>query len=783
MLDCRYLIASAWLLHAINAVALSGGEPANTEQQLEFFETHVRPVLVAHCYECHSTDARELKAELYVDSREGMLKGGESGPAIIVGKPNQSPLIEAVRYEANEMPPDRKLSARQIAALSKWVEMGAPWPQVTSSTGVFSQEKEIDWNQARAEHWAWHKVERPSVPIVKDPGAVNEIDLFVAARRDAARLRSNQPASPRVLVRRVFVDLIGVLPTSDQVRDFEIAAEHNPQRAVESLVDRLLQSPMYGQRWARHWLDVARYSDGHGGFLDNQKLDNAWRYRDWVVDALNADIPVDQFLRLQVAGDLVGDRDDAIATGFFACGPTYRSDGGDPDSIAQAKGETLDDRVDTLTRGLLGITGSCARCHDHKFDPIPQLDYYSLAGIFHNSDVHSLPLADQDVVDRVAEHNRRLSELKNQTKKLQQQLKNEKRKASASELAQLSQWKNERERLERNPPPGYDTAHTLRDNGSEDMHVAIRGNLRKTGELAPRRFLRVLSQGEPPDFTAGSGRRELAEAIVDRDNPLTARVFVNRIWMHHFGDGLVRTPSNFGTLGQPPTHPHLLDWLAADFVQNGWSLKRLHRQIMTSATYQLGSAYDEDCFRLDADNRLLWRMKPRRMDVEAWRDSLLAITGELDDRPGGSPVADISTSTRRTLYAKVSRNGDVFQSDEFLRRFDFPLMRATVAQRPKSIVPQQYLFLLNSHFMVARAKAMVSRLESVATSDAEKIDWAYRTLYGRSAQPSEIQLGLEFLRESGSMTSEPAVTSAEKLSMWDQYAQVLLSSNELMFLR
>ena len=275
-------------------------------------------------------------------------------------------------------------------------------------------------------------------------------------------------------------------------------------------------------------------------------------------------------------------------------GPTYRSDGGDPDSEAQAKGETLDDRIDTLTRGLLGITGSCARCHDHKFDPIPQQDYYSLAGVFNNTATHNLPLADQEVVDRVNRHRKTVGDLNKQTKALQQKLKQEARKATESEQAQLDAWKNELSSLKENPPPNYDTAHTLREAGSEDMNVAIRGNLRKTGEIAPRRFLRILSGPEPPRFTSGSGRQELADAIVDPSNPLTARVFVNRVWMHHFGAGLVRTPSNFGTLGERPTHPLLLDWLAADFVKNGWSLKRLHRQIMTSATYQLSSAYDSD---------------------------------------------------------------------------------------------------------------------------------------------------------------------------------------------
>ncbi len=321
-------------------------------------------------------------------------------------------------------------------------------------------------------------------------------------------------------------------------------------------------------------------------------------------------MPINEFIRLQVAGDLTENKTDGIATGFFALGPTYRSDGGDPDSVAQAKGETLDDRIDTLTRGLLGITGSCARCHDHKFDPIPQQDYYSLAGIFNNTATHLLPFAPDDVVKRFNDHQQAVAELSKPIDKLKKQIKKDKRKANADEQMHLDQWKTQLEALQQDAPPELDAAHALSEAGSSDMHVALRGNLRKTGEVAPRRFLRILAGKEPNPFTKGSGREELAEAIIDPHNPLTARVFVNRVWMHHFGAGLVRTPSNFGTLGEPPTHPQLLDWLASEFVAQGWSLKSLHRQIMTSATYQLSSHFDEVSFASDGDNRLLWRMSP-----------------------------------------------------------------------------------------------------------------------------------------------------------------------------
>ena len=486
-------------------------------------------------------------------------------------------------------------------------------------------------------------------------------------------------------------------------------------------------------------------------------------------------MPIDEFFRLQIAGDIVGESSDAVATGFFALGPAYHSDGGDPDSQAQAEGETLDDRIDLLTRGLLGITGACARCHDHKFDPIPQQDYYSIAGVFHNTATQDLPLAEQDVVERFDQYRKAVEDLNEQIDVLKKKLQREKRQASEDEQQQLDSWGAEIEAQKENSPPCYHTAHTLKDAGSKDMHVAIRGNLRKTGEVAPRRFLRILAGPDPPKFTVGSGRAELAAAIIDPGNPLTARVFVNRVWMHHFGAGLVRTPSNFGMLGEPPTHPLLLDWLAADFVQHDWSLKRLHRQIITSATYQLSSAYSPEAYERDRDNRLLWRMSPRRMDIEAWRDCVLDVTGELDYTPGGPPSEDISRDLRRTLYAKVSRNGDVFPSDAFLRRFDFPLMRATVAKRPQSIVPQQFLFFLNSDFMVARAQALTARLHKLAEKDEQRIEVAYQLLYSRKPSEVEASIGQSYVK-SGS-------GDEQQLSAWERYAQTLLSSNEFMFIR
>ena len=555
-------------------------------------------------------------------------------------------------------------------------------------------QNEDDWNALRQGHWAFRPVEQPAPPAVKNTDwPQNEIDYFVLARLEAADIQPAKRADARTLVRRMSFDLVGLPPTPEEIEQFVAATKKNRQAAIAELINRLIASPHYGERWGRHWLDVARYSEGKGGFSNDAEHKNAWKYRDWVIQAFNRDLPYDEFVKQQIAGNRIPAGDN-VARGFLDLGPSYKSDGGDPDSKAQAQGETIDDRVDTFSRGLLGLTLSCARCHDHKFDPIPQQDYYSVAGVFH---------------------------------------------------------------------------------GDTDMKVAIRGDLLRPGELAPRRFLRILAGENPASFNQGDGRVDLAAAVTDPRNPLTARVFVNRVWMHHFGKAIVRTPSNFGVLGEMPTHPQLLDWLAADFIQSGWSVKELHRTIMLSATYQMSSRFDQHALNIDGDNLLLWRMNPRRLDVEAWRDTMLAVTGELDVRIGGGPTADLN-SLRRTVYFKISRNGDHFAPDEFLQTFDFPLMKATVAKRPKTIVPQQFLFLLNSSFIIERARALVIRLEKEASPGRDRIERAYVLLFGRVPTEQEQQLSLDFL--DGDPKEEDL-----KLTRWQRYAQVLLGSNELMFVR
>jgi hypothetical protein len=761
-----------------SAVAVDTATP--NAEQLEFFENKVRPLLADKCYRCHSAKAEEkgkLKAGLFLDSRAGLLKGGDSGSALTPGDPSKSFLVEAVNYrnEDMEMPPKGKLKDEQIKILTDWVKMGAPWPRAESTSEIAqAQPKEAyDWDRFRREHWSFKPVAKSELPLVENRSwPRSPIDYYTLSKLETKNLEPNASAEKRILIRRAYLDLTGLPPTPEQVEEFLEDAVAN---AFEKVVDRLLASDHYGERWARHWLDVARYSDGLGGFGDNRALPDAWRYRDWVVNALNSDMPYNEFVARQISGDVIDDHPDPVATGFFVVGPNYTSDGGDPEAKAQAQAETLSDRVDTFSRAFLGLTTACARCHDHKFDPITTQDYYAIAGIFKNTRIGEHPLAPQGVVDAyrkgqdaIKNQNNAVNQfLNDESKRLKIERKDIEKSMGEEAKKNVATMRAELDRLKKVAPKKYETAHILQEAGKNNMHVALRGDLRKKGELVPRRFIQILAGESPSPYTEGSGRRELAQSVTAPDNPLTARVIVNRVWQWHFGKALVRTPSNFGVLGEKPTHPQLLDWLAHDFVENGWSLKRLHRQIMLSSTWQMSSRFDKEKFTVDGDNNFLWRMNPRRLEVESWRDSLLAVTGELDQRVGGKPDGEILRSKRRTLYATISRTGDRFESDAFLRLFDFPAAVSTSASRPTSTVPQQYLFMMNSPFMNERARTLGDHLNGLKEPISERIKRAYQQLYSRFPDPAEIELGKQWLGDNPRSES------------WHQYAQVLLSAHEL----
>ena len=752
--------------------------PIDTEE-LEFFESEIRPLLANKCYSCHSAQSEtkgKLKANLRLDSLQAILKGGDSGPALVPGDVN-SLIIKAVGYlnEDMAMPPKGKLKAHEIQALTRWVELGAPWPGSSPMKLAHdhTNEEPYDWEALRKNHWAFRSLVKPPLPAVKNKQwAQSPIDLFILSGLEKAGVKPNPKATKRVLIRRAYLNLIGLPPPPEKVDAF--LANQSPG-AFEQLVDELLSSEHYGERWARHWLDVARYSDGHGGFGDNKALPNAWRYRDWVVSALNKDLPYDQFVMQQIAGDLLGNEAQHVATGFFVVGPTYQSDGGDPEAKAAAQAETLSDRIDTFSRAFLGLTAACARCHDHKFDPITIEDYYALAGIFNNTRNTERFVGKQLEINNYQKSQKAISDqnnainsyLESESKRLEISRKEIEKKLPAQSIATLTELRAKLEELKKQAPSKPGTAHVLSDSGSSDMHVAIRGDLRRKGEKVPRRFLEIIAGKQAETYTKGSGRLKLAQAVTSTDNPLTPRVIANRVWGWHFGEALSRTPSNFGSIGERPTHPELLNWLATELIENGWSLKRLHRKILLSSTWQMSSAHDLEKFRIDGDNRLLWRAFPRKLEVEAWRDTLLAVTSELDRNIGGSPVNEILNSKRRTIYATISRTGDRFQSDAFLRLFDFPAAVSTSAKRSVSTVPQQYLFMLNSPFMTNRASALGQWLHDHEASLSLRIELAYHRLYSRPPAKEEITLATNWLGNS---------PDKEK---WSQYSQVLLSAHEL----
>ncbi len=719
---------------------------AVTPEEAEFFEKKVRPVLAEQCYKCHGPERQ--KAALRVDSRAAILKGTEDGPVIVEGKPEQSAFIKSIRHEGDSKMPEKadKLPDEQIANLTEWVRMGMPWPE---SDGA---EKQTAQQAAAATHWSWQPLRVAAVV----PGVASPIDASIRAQLAEKGLAPSPPAAKRTLIRRATYDLTGLPPTAAEIEAFERDAAPD---AFAKVVDRLLASPRYGERWGRYWLDVARYADTKGYLAGNESRNFAYSYtyRDWVIGALNADLPYDQFIMQQIAGDQIATPENPVpnaALGFLTLGRRFLNN--QPDII--------DDRIDVVCRGLMGLTVGCARCHDHKFDPISQKDYYALYGVFASSreletkDEPLLPgardpkveadyqrelAARQAEMDKFLDGKRQLIALRTLTtlgvfailppdsvrKLLDREGNDEERK-----------FINKIEDLNAGPlaPP---RAMALVEGGIVNPRVFKRGNPGSPGEEVPRRFLTVLSGGKPEPFKNGSGRLELARAIASKDNPLTARVMVNRVWAGHFGKGLVRTPGDFGTKGEAPTNQGVLDWLAARFIADGWSLKKLHRTIMLSATYQQTSDERADAMKADPDNRLVWRMNRRRLDFEALRDSLLACSGQLDTAMGGHGQ-ELADSRRRTVYGFIDRQNlpGIFHT------FDFATPDASSPQRFVTTVPQQALFMMNSPFVIDRARALAAAPEfQQPSADEPQIHDLYQRVLARRAEPGEVDAGLRFV--------------------------------------
>ena len=757
------------------------------ENPEDFFEKSVRPVLAERCYGCHSAEAKKVRGRLLLDTREGLRRGGSRGTALIPGDAESSRLIQAVRYKHADlqMPPTGRLPEREIAALVRWVEMGAPDPRSDKGTRANGDFAGMSIEDGR-KFWSFQPVRQ------LDPGTIDQsklierkIDAFILARLRADGLDPSPRAGRRTLVRRATFDVIGLPPTPDDVNAF--VDDRSPD-AYDRLVDRLLASPAYGERWARFWLDKARYADKLLYEFLNIKS-SPWLYRDWVVNALNEDVPYDDFVRRQLATDMMPETglEDLSALGFLGLSPTYWKELKlDLALIKSTVAEEWQERVDVLGRTFLGLTLACARCHDHKFDPVKQRDYYALAGVIASTrPVDRAPLPDEEwaVLAQAFENVRLLKEKiakVNEKKDLSDEEKEKNKVSVEKEIKHIEEttphYKTKLVRMVEDaslyvvPDGPARQKLEFRAGKHRDLHIHIRGDPSNPGPLVPRGFLTVLSPGAPRNFQKGSGRLELAEAIVDDAAPLAARVIVNRVWEYHFGRGIVDTPSNFGVQGSRPTHPRLLDDLSARFIGSGWSLKWLHREILLSATYRQSSHHQESKETVDPSNQLLWRMNRRRLEFESWRDSMLVVTGSLDRHIGGAPsqLKDPS-NRRRSIYGLIDRQ----DLSNLLRLYDFPDPESHSPRREPTTTPLQQLFVLNSDFMGVQAGRLFERLERADAEDLRpRVQQVYQWLFGRPATTRQVELAQQFL-DGGNASGADAG--------WKQYLHALLSSNEFAF--
>ena len=783
-----------WLLPLLLAMTAHGAlawqaEP-DSEAKLTFFEEQVRPLFVANCHACHSADTNS-RGGLRVDDRNGLLEGGSKGPAVVPGKPDESLLLKAVRHAGPlKMPPEKHLAEEEIAILERWIREGAVWPQprLPGSVGANAAEYE----KLKKEHWAWQPLTDPAAPAVSEASwPRDDIDRFILARLEAASLKPAADADKLALIRRAKFDLTGLPPTLEGIDAF--LADSSPT-AFEKLVDGYLASPAFGERWGRHWLDVARYGESTGS-ARNLPMPHAWRYRDYVIDAFNADKPYDVFLKEQIAGDLLPATSPAqkaeqlVATGFLALGVKDVNQRFKVRFIM----DNVDEQIDTVSRAILGLTASCARCHDHKFDPIPTTDYYALAGIFRSSDlcaglrnkmggggldyydaellltvgmkpVQNAPAAKRETLQKELETARaEFQRLRDSPEGAE--LGPDGRPKRAAARQRLTKLQNELQ--SRNDPALLaEVAYGVRDAAKvSDTEIRIRGEAEKLGPVVPRGFLGLVTwEGAPRVNPKQSGRLELAEWLASEKNPLTSRVIVNRVWHHLFGKGLVQTVDNFGTTGDVPSHPELLDHLAQRFLRDGWSIKKLVRTIVLTRAYQLGSEAPEANLAADPANRLVWRHSPRRLEAEEIRDALLAVAGRLDLTPlAGSSAQDLKvtevrnngpeavklaqaarTSTRRSVYLPLLRT----LTPPVLHVFDFAEQGMVTGDRDTTTVPPQALYLLNDPFVLEQSLALASRvLKPADVGDADRVRQIYRLAYGRPATTAEVDRALAYVAD------------------------------------
>ena len=811
---CLKLLCAAALLLTGNT--LQAADPVPTDAQIRFFETRIRPLLANHCFECHGPDKQ--KGNLRLDSRAGVVAGGDLGSAVTLDKPAESLLLKAIGYDDDrvQMPPKGKLSGQKIADLTAWVEAGLPYPLADAPAKTSAA---APGTRNGADFWAFRPVASHPLPAVQDQGWVQTpIDQFILAGLEAKGLHPAAPADKRTLIRRATYDLLGLPPTSQEVEAF--LADESPA-AFATLVDRLLASPRYGERWGRHWLDVVRYADSNG-LDENVAFGNAWRYRDYVVSSLNRDKPYDQFLLEQLAGDLLPPTDDLaaryerlIATGFLSLGPKVLAEV----DAQKMEMDIIDEQVDTFGRAVLGLTLGCARCHDHKFDPIATDDYYALAGIFKSTRTmenfiklarwyeNELP-TDADLA-RKAAHAAQVTEkkaaldefIKLANAKVQAGQpdmtlpKDAESKYTEEEKATLKRQREELAALEK-AAPVMPSAMGASEGSITDLPVHIRGNHLTLGKTVPRGFPQVLvSTAAASIESTHSGRLELAQWLTREDHPLTSRVMVNRLWRWHFGEGLVRSPDNFGKLGEAPTNPALLDWLAQRFISSRWSLKEMHRLIMLSSTYQMSSVHDPAAIALDPTNRLQWRVDVRRLEAEEIRDALLAVSDKLDLTMGGSLLHVANRdylfdhtskdntkydSTRRALYLPVIRNNlyDVYQL------FDTPDGTVLQGDRDNTTVAPQALFMLNSDLVMQASERLgESLLARADLDDPQRLKELYLLLYSRLPSETEQNRSLALLNQFDQATAgQEADPLKRRAQAWARLSHVLLAANEFIYL-
>lgn len=776
-----------------------------TDEELAFFENKIRPVLIKHCYECHSQDSKELGGNLLVDSRPGLIKGGDTEPPIVPGDPNGSLLIRAIRQTDPDlkMPPEGKLAAHEIADLERWVSIRAPDPRTSDTVAIRKPKSSIDWDKAR-DFWSLKPLVPPPVPLMKDKTwAANDVDRFVLAKIEGAGLHPAGDANKTTLLRRITYDLIGLPPTPAEIAEFEA---DTTDQAFHKVVERLLQSKQYGERWGRHWLDVVRYSDTAGDNSDFP-IPQMYRYRNWVIDAFNRDLPYDQFVREQLAGDLLGgtpeeSRERLIATGYIA---NARRFGSRVDDYPQHL--TIEDTIDNLGRTFLGTTINCARCHNHKSDPLTADDYYGLYGIFSSTRYpwpgieleqkqrDLIPLIPEAEAQRInQERKQKQGELDARVKQLEAEHKSAPEDRKNELKKQIDEARKTAQQHANSPLP-FELAYAVAESSKiDDVAIQQKGDPAKLGEIVPRHFLTVLNGARLPDEDRSSGRLQLANWIVDPSNPLTARVMANRIWLYHFGKGLVPTPNDFGRQGKAPANPELLDHLASQFIANGWSVKSMHRQIVLSRTYRLSGTRDEHSKEVDSTNQLLAAFPRNRLDAESIRDTLLQLGGQLDASPGGPhpfppqsewkftqhhPFKAVYESNRRSVYLMTQR----IQRHPYLAIFDGPDPSTSTPQRLNSTTPLQALYLLNDAFVHQQATGLEKRIRSERLTTPERIELAYLLILGRKPSTEDNEAATRFLKDIKQKLASTKVPDDQLESQsWQALIRAMFRLNEFVYI-